>query len=281
MHNRKMPMTTPSAASPQLLQLQAWMRQFPSLLTAYSGGVDSALVMAVAHQTLGERALACIGISPSYPERELQGALALAKTLGATVRLVDTFEHEDPNYAANPANRCYFCKSELYHRLRKIAADEKFALIVDGNNASDALANDRPGWAAAREQNVRSPLAELGLTKDHVRQLALELHLGVWNKPAAPCLSSRVPHGTPILPGLLQKIEHAENALHALGFTTFRVRHHNDIARIELPPEDFPQALALHTEITTALKSPQGGGYKFITLDLAGFTSGALHAATK
>lgn len=267
--------------TPLLEKLHAWCQQFPSLLTAYSGGVDSALVMAVAHQALGDKALACIGVSPSYPQRELDGALTLAQTLGAKVRIVHTFEHQDPNYAANPSNRCYFCKSELYTRLQSIAQEEHFAAIADGNNATDALATDRPGGLAAREKNVRSPLAELGLTKDHVRQLALELNLGVWNKPAAPCLSSRVPHGTPILPGLLQKIEKAENALHALGFTTFRVRHHNDIARIELPHEDFPKALELHKEITAALKSPAGGAYKFITLDLAGFTSGSLHAATK
>jgi uncharacterized protein len=264
-----------------LAQLSSWMSQHESILTAYSGGVDSALVMAAAHQALGDRALACIGVSPSYPQRELDGALTLAKTLGANVRIVHTFEHEDPNYAANPANRCYFCKSELYSRLQKIAQDEHFALIADGNNASDALANDRPGWRAGREKNVRSPLAELGFTKDAVRDLARELNLGVWNKPAAPCLSSRVPHGTPIVPGLLQKIENAENALHALGFTSFRVRHHNDIARIELPKEDFPKALALHKQITEKLKSPEGGNYKFITLDLAGFTPGSLHAATK
>jgi uncharacterized protein len=276
------PEAAPTRDVPSLLaRLEAWMRGFPSLLTAFSGGVDSALVMAVAHRVLGDKALACIGVSPSYPQRELDGALGVAKTLGAQVRVVHTFEHEDPRYAANPGNRCYFCKSELYTRLQTLARDEGFAAIADGNNASDAAAGDRPGWMAGRERNVRSPLAELEITKDQVRALARELGLGVWNKPAAPCLSSRVPHGTPIVPGLLQRIEKAENALHALGFSVFRVRHHGDIARIELPPEDFPRAVELHAELSAALRAEAGGGYRFVTLDLAGFQSGALHAATK
>ncbi|HVX84327.1 MAG TPA: ATP-dependent sacrificial sulfur transferase LarE [Phycisphaerae bacterium] len=269
------------AADSLLARLSGWMRQQDSVLTAYSGGVDSAVVLAAAHRSLGDRALACIGISPSYPERELVGALGVARQLGARIRTVETQEHLDPAYAANPANRCYFCKSDLYTRLKEIAREEGFAVIVDGNNASDAVAGDRPGWLAGRERGIRSPLAELGFTKEQVRAAAKELGLPVWNKPAAPCLASRVPHGTPIVPGLLQKIERAENVLHGLGFTVFRVRHHQDIARIELPPEDFAKALALHNEITGALKSAEGGGYKFVTLDLAGFASGSLHAATK
>src|SRR5437868_8485022 len=208
--------------------------------------------MAVAAKVLGERALACIGTSPSYPERELAGALEVAKGVGAKVRVVKTEEHLDPNYAANPGNRCYFCKSELYTRLREIAEAEGFAVIVDGNNASDATANDRPGWLAGRERGIRSPLAELGITKDQVRELAKSLDLPVWNKPAMPCTSSRVPHGTPIVPGLLHQIETAETALLALGFSNLRVRHHGDIARIELLPEDFPRALEHRVQITAA-----------------------------
>src|ERR1035437_3099204 len=179
------------------------------------------------------RLLACIGTSPSYPERELKGALEVARQVGAQVRVVATEEHLDPNYAANPANRCYFCKSELYTRLKTIAAAEGFELIVDGNNASD-MGDDRPGWLAGRERGIRSPLAELGITKDQVRALAKEMGLSVWDKPAMPCTSSRVPHGTPIVPGLLKQIEAAEGALLAMGFRELRVRHHGEVARIEL-----------------------------------------------
>jgi uncharacterized protein len=247
-------------------------------MIAYSGGVDSALLMAVAHDTLGEDALACIGASPSYPERELEGAVKVATDRGARVRVVHTEEHLDPNYAANPSNRCYFCKSELYNKLKALAAEEGIAVIIDGNNASDAQANDRPGWLAGRERGIRSPLAELGITKEQVRELANVIGLPVWNKPSMPCTSSRVPHGTPIVPGLLKQIETAESALMALGFEQLRVRHHGDIARIELLPEEFPRACELHTEITAAVKK---AGYKFVTLDLAGFKSGSLHAATK
>ncbi len=266
-----------------LASLEQWLAQFPAVLVAYSGGVDSALVMAVAHRTLsktGGRALACIGTSPSYPERELQAALDLAKQLGAPVRVVPTEELLDPNYAANAANRCYFCKSELYTRLRHIAEAENFPLILDGNNASDLAGGDedRPGHRAARERGVRSPLAELGITKDQVRQLAQSLNLPVWNKPAMPCTSSRVPHGTPIVPALLKQIEAAESALLALGFTELRVRHHGDVARIELPPAALPRAIEARDQITAALKQC---GYKFVTLDLAGLKSGSLHAATK
>jgi len=272
----------PVAPDAKLAALRAWIGQWPSVLVAYSGGVDSALLMAVAHDILGTKALACIGTSPSYPERELAGALQAAADLdgngGAQVRVVKTEEHLDPSYAANPANRCYFCKSELYSRLKGIAEAEGFAVIIDGNNATDAAANDRHGWLAGRERGVRSPLAELGITKDEVRALARQLGLAVWDKPSMPCTSSRVPHGVPIVPELLKQIEAAESALLALGFRELRVRHHGDIARIEIPASDFPRACELGGQISAALKSC---GYKFVTLDLAGFKSGALHAATK
>jgi len=266
------------AMNEQLVKLEAWLGQWPSVVVAYSGGVDSALLMAMAHRVLGPKALACIGASPSYPRRELAAAVKIAADLGANVRTVETQELLDPNYVANSANRCYFCKSELYSRLKTVAEAEGFAVIIDGNNATDAAANDRAGWLAGRERGIRSPLAELGITKDQVRAMAQELGLPVWNKPAMPCTSSRVPHGTPIVPGMLKKIEAAESALLALGFGQLRVRHHGDIARIELPVEDLARALELREQITEGVKAC---GYKFVTLDLAGFKSGALHAATK
>jgi uncharacterized protein len=261
--------------STKLDRLRSTLRSLGSVLVAYSGGVDSALVMTVAHQELGQRALACIGVSPSYPTREMRAAIQLAEDLGVTYRLIDTAETRDPGYAANLADRCYFCKTELHDQLQAIAQAEGWAAVADGANASD-LGDYRPGMVAAREHGVRSPLLEAGITKAEVRALAQALGLPVWDKPAMACLSSRVPHGTPITPELLRQIESAEDTLVALGFRQFRVRHHGDIARIELPAEDLPTALAQREAIVAGI---QGAGYRFVTLDLAGFRSGSLNGA--
>jgi uncharacterized protein len=260
----------------KLATLRSLLAGFESVLVAYSGGVDSALVMAVAYEQLGERALACIGVSPSYPTREMRNAIKVADEAGIPYRLVNTNEYLDPNYAANPTNRCYFCKSELHDQLHEIAEAEGWKQVVDGNNASD-VGDFRPGMDAARERGVRSPLLEANITKAEVRAIAQHLGLPVWDKPAMACLSSRVPHGTAITPELLRQIEEAEDVLVALGFAQFRVRHHNEIARIELPAEDFPRAIEQHEVIVKGVKA---AGYRFVTLDLAGFRSGSLNGAS-
>lgn len=268
------PALTPELAK-KLDQLCAIMHECGSVLVAYSGGVDSALVMAVAYRELGKKALACIGISPSYPAREMRDAVKLAEALGVPYRLVNTEEYLDPNYAANPNNRCYFCKSELHNQLKTILVNEDWGIVLDGNNASD-VGDYRPGMQAARERGVRSPLLEANITKAEVRALAHALGLPVWDKPAMACLSSRVPHGTPITPELLRQIEAAEDVLVELGFRQFRVRHHHEIARLELPAEEFPKAIEQHMVIVNGIKA---AGYRFVTLDLAGFRSGSLNGA--
>ncbi|MAE63904.1 MAG: TIGR00268 family protein [Phycisphaeraceae bacterium] len=259
-----------------LAALRHWFRSRPSVLVAFSGGVDSALVMAVAHEQLGPRALACIGRSPSYPRRELESALAVVGRLGAAHRVVDTREHLDADYAENRADRCFHCKNELYGRLRHIADDEDWDTIVDGTNASDR-GDDRPGRAAASRHGVRSPLVELGIEKNRVRGAARRLGLDVWDKPAMACLSSRVPRGTPITLELLQRIERAEDVLVELGFRQFRVRDHGELARIELETADMTRAVSQGDEIAAGLRAV---GYRHVCLDLAGYRAGGAAAPT-
>jgi uncharacterized protein len=244
---------------------------------AYSGGTDSTFLLKIAHDTLGERALALTADSPSLPRAELADAQAVARHIGARLVIVHTLELDDPRYVANSPQRCYFCKSHLADTLAGYARAQGYATILDGNNADD-LGDYRPGQRAARERGVRSPLQEAGLTKAEIRELARAAGLPNWDKPAAACLSSRIPYNTPVTMDALSRIERAEAALHARGFRQVRVRHHGNVARIEVEPADLPQVLAQREAIVADL---QGVGYTFVALDLAGFRSGSLNAELK
>ncbi len=257
----------------KLTQLENLLRQMESVVVAHSGGVDSSLLLKVAHDSLGERALALTAVSPSQPTHEREQARAIARQIGARHVLFESNELDDPRYTANTPDRCYVCKGHICQQLLAYARREGYRYVVEGTNADD-LGDHRPGHRAARELGVRSPLQEVGLSKVEIRQLARELGLPNWDKPSAACLASRVPYGTPIDEQTLAQIEAAEAALRRLGFRQLRVRHHGPVARIELEPDDLSQALAQREVIVAALKA---AGYTYVALDLAGFRSGSLN----
>jgi uncharacterized protein len=267
--------TTAEALDAKEARLRAIFRELGSCIVAFSGGVDSALVLHVAAQELGERAVGITARSESLAEREYAGAVRFAGGIEARHEVIETRELLDPSYAANPQNRCYFCKSELYGRLSEIARERGIPHIVDGYNRDDE-GDWRPGRKAAREHDVRSPLYEANMRKADVRALARKLGLEVWDKPALACLSSRFPYGTPITLELLRQVDRAEQAVHDAGLRACRVRHHGEIARIEVPPGDV--ALAAEPERRARIvEGVRAAGYRYVTLDLGGYVSGGFN----
>ena len=257
--------------------LVQWLRARGSALIGFSGGVDSAYLACVAVEALGSaNVLAVIGKSASYPEAQWAAARDVARRFAVPVLEVDTGELADPRYAANPTNRCYFCKSELWSRLAPLARDRGLACVVDGANADD-LSDYRPGARAASEWGVLSPLAELAFTKAEIRELSRRRGLPTWRQPSAPCLSSRIPYGTAVTPARLRRVEAAEAALRSLGIEgDLRVRYHGELARVELPAGDVARWLA--PDAAERLRAAvAGAGFARVALDLRGFRSGSLN----
>ena len=264
------------SAETKLRALEDRLRDLSSVMVAYSGGVDSAFLAAAAHRVLGDRMLAVLADSPSLARRDMEQARAFAESIGMPLRVIQTEELDKPEYQRNDANRCFHCKTELFEGMKALGAELGFAHIAYGMNADDRR-DYRPGQRAAEEHEVLAPLAEVGLAKQEIRALAKAAGYTLWDRPAAPCLSSRVEYGRTVTREVLEQVEKGEESLRQLGFREFRVRHHGELARVEISRAEMPRAMSMEMmdAISTALRQV---GFQYVTLDTAGFRSGSLNA---
>ena len=275
--NPETPFTIPVALPEKINRLVDFMKSMQHCVVAYSGGVDSAVVAKIAALVLGERAKAVMAVSPSVAAGEVESAKKLAEEIGIDFRLIHTSEMEDPRYLKNDERRCYYCKQGLYLALKEFVREFPHTTIANGTNTDD-LGDYRPGLEAARELRVVSPLVEAGLNKQNVRQLAKQWNLSVWDKPATPCLSSRIAYGESVTPERLRMVDQAETYLRSLGFRELRVRYHaGDLARIEIPQGEVSGFATLAEDKKIANRF-QDLGFRFVTLDLVGFRSGSLNS---